>query len=156
MIKHMKILTGLVTCAVLTACTACGTKEVQINVDELGSCLMDEISYSDSLSELDLDTASMFMDLSGTEITDSFIAESSGATAEEIVVLECADEENAALAKKCLDLRVSEQTEAYTDYVPAELIKLDNAVIVTAGRYAILSVSDDPDIARSIIGGYTK
>lgn len=134
----------------------CGKKEVKLDVNEVSNRLLEEITYQDELSSVDFDTASMIFNFSDVDILNGAIFESSGATAEEIVVLECASAEDAKAAKAALEARVSDQKESFTDYVPKELVKLDKAVIAEGGNYAILSVSDEPDTASKIIGEYIK
>ena len=87
-------------------------------------------------------------------VTKAAIYEGSGGTAEEIVVLECASDDDAKAAEQVLKTRVAEQIESFTDYVPEELTKLNAAVIKVNGKYAVLSVSDTPDEARKIIDSY--
>ena len=123
-------------------------------MEALGNELNEQITYADTLMPLDLDTAGMFLNLSEINVTKAAIYEGSGGTAEEIVVLECATEDDAKKAEEVLKTRVSEQIESFTDYVPGELTKLNAAVIKVNGKYAVLSVSDTPDEAGKIIGKY--
>ncbi|MFT3985059.1 MAG: DUF4358 domain-containing protein [Lachnospiraceae bacterium] len=149
------VMSGLALIAVL-GLTGCGKKEVTLDVTEVSNRLLEEITYQDELSSIDLDTAAMIFNFSEVNITNGAVFESSGATAEEIVVLECATAKDADAAKAALEARIADQKESFTDYVPQELVKLDKAVIVENGNYAILSVSDEPDKALEIIGNYTK
>lgn len=139
---------------VLTGCG--GSKEVTADVTKLGADLAEKITYQDTLTQMDAQTAAMYIDLSAVSVTASAIYESSGATAEEIIVLECASASDAAKAADAFKTRVADQKESFTDYVPEELTKLGNAVIATSGKYAVLSVSDDADTAKSIISEYLK
>lgn len=148
-----KIIGVLVMSALLTGC---GSKDIQIDVNALGNDLNTQIEYQDELMQIDADMAAMFLNLSELDIVNCAIYEGSGATAEEIVVIECADESNAKNAQNVLSERVAEQKESFTDYVPEEIPKLDSAVIRICGKYAILSVSGDAKKAQSIIDGYTK
>ena len=150
--RVMAILTTMVLGAVLLA--GCGGSKKEMNVDELSGRLLNEIKYQDTLSKMDLDTAGMFLNLSGFEITNAAIYESSGWTAEEIVVLQCASDADADQAKAALDARVAEQKTNFVDYVPEEMEKLNAAVVVKSGNTAVLSVSDEPDKAKEIIGEY--
>ncbi len=131
--------------------TACGKKAIDIDIAKLGERLNSEIVYDDSLGKLGIDKASMFLNLTDIDIVDGVIYEGAGATAEEIVVLECASGEEAVKAKERLSDRVKEQKESFENYVPAEIPKLDSAVIEATGRYAILCVSGDANRAREII-----
>ena len=131
----------------------CGSKKA-MNTDEVAGRLLGEITYQDSLTKTDLDTAGMFLNLSGIEVTSAAIYESSGWTAEEIVVMECASTADADKAKAMMDARVEEQKTNFVDYVPEEMEKLNAAVIVESGNFAVLSVSDEPDKAKSILAEY--
>ena len=130
--------------------SADGTDE-EVDITSLAEALKNDITYQDELTEIDLETASMIMSFGDAEIIQAVIYESSGATAEEIVVLQCASEEDAKKAAEALKNRVEEQKEAFEDYVPAELTKLADAVIETKGRVAVLSVSDEPETVRDIL-----
>lgn len=153
--KKMRNLTvAAALIGVLAALAGCGGKKADFDVAALGNDLATKITYVDTLSQMDIDTASMFMNLSDIGITKASIYEGAGGTAEEIVVFECASEEDAKKAEEALKTRVAEQIENFTDYVPGELTKLNDAVIKVSGKYAVLSVSDTPDEARKIIDSY--
>jgi len=133
----------------------CG-KMADYSVTDLGNELATSVAYDDELMPLDIETASMMLNLSDISIVESAIYESSGATAEEIIVLKCSSDEDASKAGKMMEQRVAEQKESFEDYVPAEIPKLDAAVIRTSGVYAVLSVSGDADGAGKIIDKYMK
>lgn len=142
---------------ILTACIAgCGKKAADVNAQELADALKSGITYDDDLSSIDLDTAQMIYNFGDANITEAVFYESTGATAEEIVVLKCAGDADAGTAEDALKARVEEQKESFTDYVPAELEKLNAAVIYRSGNCAVLSVSNEPDKARGIIDSYFK
>ncbi len=131
----------------------CGSQKA-MNVDELAGRLLKEISYQDELSAMDLSTAGMIFGMDGIEVVNAAIYETSGWTAEEIVVMECASTADADKAKAMLQARVEEQKSNYVDYVPEEMDKLNQAVIVESGNFVVLSVSNEADKAKSIIGEY--
>ena len=136
--------------------SADATENKNVDAKAIADSLLSEISYTDQLSAVDLDTAKMFLNFADVEINEAYIYESSGATAEEIVVLVCKDSDSAAKAKSAFEQRVSEQKENFTDYVPEEVPKLNDAVIITSREYAILSVSGDSAKAKDIIEGAFK
>lgn len=123
----------------------------EVSAEGIADLLKTNIDYTDELMEVSLEKASMFYDFTGIKIDEACLYESSGATAEEIVVLKCADSQSVAAAKEVLSNRVSEQIESFKDYVPEELTKLKAAVIISNSNYAILSVSDDPAGAKEVI-----
>lgn len=152
--KRVQILVSLVlTFAIVGAMLGCGSSKA-MSVSEVSDRLLKEIAYQDTLSKIDLDTAAMFFNLSGIDIKEAAIYETSGWTAEEIVVIECATAGDADKAKAMLETRIEEQKTNYVDYVPEEMDKLNAAVIVESGNFAVLSVSNEPDKAKSIIGEY--
>lgn len=178
MIKFSKkeILTFMTACLVSVSLCACGGNEpekVQVDIDvnkkteaeaveeqpaekivdakAIADSLKNDIKYKDELNEIDLETAAMFYDFSSVEIEEAYIYESSGATAEEIVVIKCKDSDNAKKVKALFDSRVDEQMESFESYIPEEVVKLKEAVIITSKEYAVLSVSDDASKAKDII-----
>lgn len=150
-----KLFIGIVAAALTIAMMGCGGGK-DVNVNELAQALNSQMTYKDQLSPIDLDTAQMFYSFSDADITEAVFYESTGATAEEIAVIKCGSKDGADKVMAALNTRVEEQKESYTDYVPAELEKLNAAVVVKSGNTAILSVSDTPDKAREIIESYTK
>ncbi|MBQ1526710.1 MAG: DUF4358 domain-containing protein [Lachnospiraceae bacterium] len=125
-------------------------QEKKADIEEIAGALRTEITYKDELSEIDLDTAAMIFSFGDAKIDKAVIYESTGATAEEIAVLECASGDDAKKAAQAFEMRVSEQKESFEDYVPGELNKLSDAVIVTRDNIVILSVSDEPEKAKEI------
>ncbi len=152
MMKRFMVAVKVVAAVVVLA--GCDGKKADFDVDALANDLATKITYQDSLAQMDLDSAGMFLNLSGLDVVKASVYEGSGGTAEEIVVLECATDADAKKAEDVLKTRVSEQIESFTDYVPEELTKLNAAVIKVSGKYAVLSVSDTPDEARKIIDSY--
>ena len=153
------------TASMLTGCGASSeagqtqessAKAVTADVNALGDDLRNKITYQDDLAQMDAETVAMFINLDGVSVAKACAYESSGATAEEIVVLECASSDDAKKAASAFKVRVAEQKESFENYVPEELTKLGNAVIATSGCYAVLSVSDDADTAKSVISEYLK
>ena len=150
--RKLTILMAMVAAVAVLA--GCGGKKADFDVDALGGDLATKITYADSLAPMDLDFAGMFLNLADVNVTKAAIYEGSGGTAEEIIVFECASDEDAKKAEQVLKTRVSEQIESFKDYVPEELTKLNAAVIKVNGKYAVLSVSDTPDEAKKIIEQY--
>ena len=142
---------------ILTAVTAvllsgCSKASKTVDASKLATRLATEISYQDEITTIDLDTASMIYYFDDANINQAFIYEGSGATAEEVAVFDCATEEDAAKVETAVNERVEEQKESFRDYVPEELNKLDAAVVQKTGCYVVLSVSNDADTAKKIIG----
>lgn len=151
--KSVTLVSLILVLAMTFAMIGCGSAKA-MNVTEVSDRLLKEIAYQDDLSKVDLDTAAMFLNLADIDIKEAAIYETSGWTAEEIVVIEGATSADADKAKAMLEARLEEQKTNYVDYVPEEMDKLNVAVIVESGNFAILSVSNEPDKAKSIISEY--
>jgi len=125
---------------------------------QIGKALLDGIKYDDDLVTIDYDTADGKIGFSDEDIqiTDSCFYMGSGATAEEIAVVVCKDEANAASAKTVLQAHVEDQLDTYKDYAPKEVPKLKSAVLEQKGNTVVLSISGDSSKAESIIAQYLK
>ncbi len=151
--RKMRVL-AVAAFTAMTVLAACGGKKADFDVTALGNDLDTKITYQDELAPMDLDFAGMFLNLADVKITKASIFEGSGGTAEEVIVFECASDDDAKKAEQILNQRVAEQKESFKDYVPEELPKLDQAVIKVSGKYAVLSVSGSPEEAKKIIDQY--
>lgn len=151
-----KRLTGIVMCVAMAVAMLGCNKAKEVDVTSLANELNTGIVYQDELTILGEDVVPMIFDFGDARLAEAIVMEGSGGTAEEIVVIKCEDADSAAAVENTLKERVAEQKESFTDYVPAEIEKLDAAVVYRNGSYAVLCVSDEPDKAKSIIESYFK
>ena len=123
-------------------------KQEVSNIDVAAQTIVDTLltegEFKEPLSAIDNNMAltRLYM-LDATMIEDAVFYTSSGATAEEIAVIKVNDTSYIDTVKSAFDTRIADQKSAFTDYVPAEVPKLDDAVIYTNGNYAILCVSSN-------------
>ncbi len=80
------------------------------------------------------------------------IVDASGGFANEIDCFEAKDESAAKEIETALKQRIEKQKDGFRDYVPAEMPKLENAVLVVDGQYVIMCISSNSDKAKEIIG----
>lgn len=149
----MKKITAIMMIAVmmLVSLAGCGKGNKTIDAKALSNSLLQDISYKDTLSEIGLDSARAIYAVDDAEVVESYIYVSSGATAEEIAVFTCSNSKSADVVEAAFQTRVEDQKIGFENYVPAELDKLDKAVIEKVGNSVILSISDDPEGAKGII-----
>jgi len=137
------------------AFAGCGAKEnVEIDIDTLASDLVSGIVFDDEMSLIDDGMIPMIYNADVYD--DAVLYMGSGATAEEIAVFEC---ENETRAKGALDeakSHIESQIISYEDYIPAEVQRLEQAVVRQAGRYVIVAVTADADAAEKIIDSHLK
>lgn len=143
----MVSLVGTFTIVLLTGCNKADNDKT-IDAKALSDKLLNEITYEDELAEVDYDVV---YNMDEIKVNNSFVYIGSGATAEEIAVIECESKEDAKKALDALNERVEEQKESFKDYVPKELEKLDDAVVIQKGNSVVLSISNDSQKAKDII-----
>lgn len=154
------IILGTLMMAVLTGCgkkdnedkadksetttTQAEVADIDVAAQTIVDTLQAEGDFSETLAAVDNNMAlSRLYVLDSAKIEEACFYTSSGATAEEIVVIKVNDEAYMETVKGAFDARIADQTEAFKDYVPEEVPKLEDAVIYTNGCYAILCVSGD-------------
>ena len=135
--------------AFLTGCGG-GKKEVKVDVNALASELNGCVT-SDTLTQTAAEMIPTIYYLSADEAVSACAYMSAGSTACEVAVIESKDEDSAKKITEQFKQRVSSQSELYASYNPGEVEKLDQAVISSAGKYAVLAVTDDAKKAKEII-----
>ena len=80
------------------------------------------------------------------------MVDASGASAHEIDCFEANDENSAKEIETALKTRIDNQKNAFKDYVPAEMDKLNDPVLVVDGNYVIMCLSNNNSKAKEIIG----
>ena len=134
--------------AVTLTLSACSKQEITIDIKELSDSLLQNVTFSDELTQIDEKVVESLYNIDNA--INEYVYISSGATADEIAVFEF---ENADDAKKALENardRISKQREDYETYIPAEVKKIDNAIVKNSGRYLIVCVSDGDEAAKII------
>ena len=137
--------------------SACGSKQEEAAVFSLET--LDAVqkagAFSEELEELDADTAFMLYGLadygmSREELTDAAVLRSAGATCEEGAVLIFADGDKAAKAADAMGDYLEEQIEGNVNYRPAEIPKLEGAVLLTRGNTLLMVVANDAAAVRNL------
>ena len=152
----MKKVTLLVLAlALLLSAAGCG-KPKTIDMDALATELANAGIYDDILSQMPQDMAERFYDMDDGDVVRAILYYGTGATAEEICILQCKDEKTAEKAEENARTHIQNQKTSFENYVPSEIPKLDDAVVESSGVYVIVVVSKDASTAQSIINKYIK
>jgi len=135
------------------AASAKSSQAAVVDVTKIADRLLNEIKYDDKLAEAEKESLDViYRGLPKDKIKAMKIyVSSSGGTSEEIAAFEAGDEETAKEIETKLKERVETQKTSFKNYVPEELKRLENALVIRKGNYVYLSVSGDPDKAKSII-----
>lgn len=144
--KKSGLLAGFMTAVVLLG--GCGTAK-SIDTAELAKSLATEITYDDTLEELDQDEIRMYMNL--PEGVEAVVYMGSGSTAEEVGVFAAKDSEEAEDTLESVQKYLDDQQASFEDYKPEEAKRVGSSVLEQKGNYVILCVSGDSDTATKII-----
>ena len=136
-----------------SAASAKSSQAAAVDVTKVADRLLNEIKYDDKLAEAEKESLDViYPGLPKDKIKAMKIyVSSSGGTSEEIAAFEANDEETAKEIETKLNERVETQKTSFKNYVPEELKRLENALVIRKGNYVYLSVSGDSDKAKSII-----
>lgn len=148
-------LIAAILAAVMLAVTGCGAKkDVQIDIDALASELAAGVAFEDELSLIDDGMIPMLYD--ADVYADAVLYLGSGATAEEIAVFACEDETRAKGMLDEANSHIESQIISFEDYIPAEVQRLEEAIVRQAGRYVVIVVTADTDAAEKILDEHLK
>ena len=153
--KRVSALLSALLC--LLTLTACGGGEAAEGYETADvQAMADAGAFSEPLETLDGDTAFALYRLSGAglsreDLTDCAVLRSAGATCEEGAVLVFSDEEKAEAAVPVLEDYIQGRLEENRDYLPAEVPKLESAIVDRRGNTVLLVVASDTEAARSAV-----
>lgn len=146
-----KFLAVLAASLLLASCGS--SKTPDINIDNLAADLVADVSFTDDLALID---DSMISNLYNVQYEDAVLYMGSGATAEEVAIFACADE---AAAKTALDgakSHIQSQIDSFEDYIPEEVKRLEEALVLQEGKYVITVVTEDKETAQGVIDKYLE
>ena len=108
------------------------------------------------LEEVDADTAFALYRLGDSglvreDLKESAVLRSAGATCEEAAVLVFTSADKAKTAADALQDYLAGQMESNRDYRPAEIPKLENALVDLRGETLLLVVANDQDAAQNAL-----
>lgn len=129
---------------------------IQINIEELSAKIVESGAFSDELAKVD---SQMVMDdysFTSDEIKAVVSYQGSGATSEELVILEVNDKSFLSSVKNKVNTRLDERKEAFESYLPAEVFKIDNSLLEVKGNYLIMCISNDSNKVNEVINNYIK
>ena len=124
---------------------------IQIDIEELSTQIIERGSFSDELAKVDSQMVMNDYSFTSDEIKAIVSYQGSGATSEELVILEVNDKSFLSSVKNKVNTRLDERKEAFESYLPAEVFKIDNSLLEVKGNYLILCISNDYDKAETII-----
>lgn len=148
-----RILSCALACLLLCACGGGEKTPAAFEPEAAVQSLLDSGAYSEALEAVDVTVAVMLFGLEGDpeQYEGSVACYSTGATSETAAVFRTRDEEQAAATEEALRLWIEDQIDACRDYQPAEVEKLEHAVLEVRGNTVLLAVAADWDAAAGAV-----
>ncbi len=131
-------------------------KDVQINIQDLASRIVESASFEDQLEQADSEMVMDDYNFSSDEINDLVSYQGSGATSEELVILQVKDKSKINSVKEKINTRLSERRGAFESYLPKEVGKIDNNILRVEGNYIILCIANDTNTVNKILNEYIR
>jgi hypothetical protein len=119
-----------------------------IDPDTAAESILAAVTFRDSLVKAEDGAAESFYTIDDTITGYAIYISGSGATAEEVAVLTVDDTANLDAARAIIDKRVEDLIFRFEDYVPGEMVKLEEPVIVEGGNAIALVLADDTAAAK--------
>ena len=144
---HMKKLYLILCVGILLLLAGC--TNTTIDTAAMEETLVDQLTYSDQLYKVSDEFVENYIDLE-PEVT-AVMYMGSGITADQLAIFTCPDPATAQLQEEHVRFFVEEQRASFANYIPVEAKRLEDGLVIRKGRYVFLSVSETPDVAKSII-----
>ncbi len=155
--KKSIIAIAMLAVLALTGCGGNGEAvEASVSVSEasasgITSAVMAEIEIPSAM-EKSAESIGAYYDIDTTTISEmSVFICGSGAYPDELAVFKFNDDESARLGAEAVQSRLDSQTAIYKDYTPAEMYKLEEAVLITEGNWVAFAACSDNARAKEII-----
>lgn len=125
--------------------------EITLDMPKLAEELINAQIFEDQLNEVDKESIIKKYNLNAEKIKNVDAYVGTGATAEEILIMELLDKEDISETKKIMETQIEERKLDFQDYLPKEVFKLENYILESKGNYIVLCISNDSDKAKEII-----
>ena len=132
---------------ILGGCSKGGVADV--DPVQLADDLKTSLTFQDEMTAATDTVRDRLYGLESEDLEAGKVYLSTGATAEEVAVFKATSEEAAQRIYEAAQDRVESQKAAFEDYVPAEMTKLENPVLVKEGYVVVLCIVDDASAASA-------
>lgn len=126
-------------------------KNIEINIEDLASKIAEASAFEDKLEKVDSEMIMENYNFSSDEIEKLVSYQGSGASSEEIVILQVKDKSKLDSVKENINTRLQERKEAFESYLPKEVGKIENNILIVKGNYVILCISNDNKQVNNIL-----
>lgn len=115
----------------------------KLDTVSVGENILDKIEFKDSLAKVADSILISNYKIDASQVCSGALYLGGGATAEEIAVFEAKSESAANKIEKLAKDRVERKKDDFRNYIPAEMTKLNNPVIVRKGKVVAVCIADE-------------
>ena len=127
---------------------------ITLDMQKLALDLINQSIFEDDLSEIDRDSIVKKYNFPNDKIKNIISYMGSGATAEEILLLEVFNREDTGEILNIIKEKLEERKQDFQNYLPKEVFKLENYYLKSVNNYIILCISNDEKQVEKIINKY--
>ena len=129
----------------LGAATGCAPKKDKIlDIDMFFNQALEQVPYDDEMIELSASVVGDFYRLTFEGLEEYRIYTSGTmATANELAVFKLKDEKALTSAEEAVRARLEDQKSNYQNYNPAQMHRIENALLYSDSNYLLFSISND-------------
>ena len=101
---------------------------IEIDIEELGKKISESGVFQDEIAKVDKEIVYKVYGFNDNLIKEIVSYQGSGATSEEILILQVNEKENLNEVKEMINNRIEERKEIFVSYLPKEVYKLENNI----------------------------
>lgn len=148
------ILIAFVGIEIIIMNTKDSNKDISIDMQKLAEDLITAEIFEDDLSIIDEDSIIKKYNFNKEDLKNIISYVGTGATVEEILIIEVSDKNKINEFKKIIETKIEELKINFQSYLPKEVFKLENCNLITKDNYIILCISNNEEKAKEIINNY--
>ena len=150
--KNIRLIWPVLVLLLLCACGGTDSGSKAAYSAQNAQDLIDAGAFTGEMEEVDGDVAAALYGLDADTVAECrcFMAVNTAVSADEVTVLVLTDEKAADAAVAACKARVDSQIESCTDYAPAAIPGLENAVILQRGCTVLFAVGDPDKLPQAL------
>ena len=117
----------------IAAAAGCSSSVKEVDFSAMSQDLLGSGAFTDLMNTVTPETAATLYGIESDDVKSCTVYCGTGATAEEIALFLATGTDAADRIKAAADARIQHQITAYESYVPAEVPKLENALVYENG-----------------------
>ncbi|MFZ2538114.1 MAG: DUF4358 domain-containing protein [Oscillospiraceae bacterium] len=128
----------------------CSTEKKTVDIPTIMKTIRSEIDLPD-MADITKDRISGYYEINPDDIANiAYIIAGSGATADEILIIEMIDDSKVAEVKTMMEDRKKQISDLFETYAPNEMPKVESCIIETKGNFAFFAICNDNAKAKKI------